>query len=118
MSVSKVFRRLAATAVLTIAMTGAATVAASPPAHAAGFPPVGSVVCHVGPVSGTRCGTVTAVNVAIVYPNGTVYHVFLYSACAQPGDGGAPIYRASTGAQVGTVLGSVGQCRTAGLPLP
>lgn len=118
MSVSRVFRRLAATVLLTIALTGAATVAGSAPARAAGFPPVGSTVCHLGPVSGLRCGVVTAVNVTIVHPGGTVYHVFLYNACAQPGDGGAPIYQPSTGAQIGTVLGTVGQCRTAGLPLP
>jgi hypothetical protein len=44
--------------------------------------------------------------------------VFLYNACAQPGDGGAPIYQPSTGLQIATILGTVGQCRTAGLPLP
>jgi hypothetical protein len=118
MSVSRVFRRLATSAVLTIALTGAATVAASAPAHAVTFPPVGSVVCHVGPTTGMRCGVVTQVNAVINYPDGAIYHVFLYTACSEPRDGGAPIFQSSTGVQVGTVLGRIGQCRTAGLPLP
>jgi streptogrisin B len=117
MPVSRVLRRLATSAVLTIALTGAAVVAAAP-AHAATNPPIGSVVCHVGPTTGTRCGVVTAVNATINYPGGTISGVFLYNACSAPRDGGAPIFRQSTGLQVGTVLGSVGQCRTAGLPLP
>jgi streptogrisin B len=109
-------RRLVTSAALAIALTGAGTVATAAPAQAAA-PPVGSVVCHAGPVSGLQCGVVTAVNVTINYPGGTLYGVFLYNACSQPGDGGAPIYRGSTGAQVGTVIGSIGPCRTAGLPL-
>lgn len=109
-------RRFVASAALAIALTAAGTVATAAPAQAA-TPPVGSAVCHVGPVSGLQCGTVTAVNVTITHPGGTVHGVFLYSACAQPGDGGAPIYQLSTGVQIGTVLGSVGACRTAGLPL-
>jgi streptogrisin B len=104
-------RRLAVPVAFAIAMI-AATAA---PAQAAA-PPVGSTVCHLGPVSGLRCGIVTAVNVTINHPGGPIFGAFLYNACAQPGDGGAPIYLPSTGAQVGTVLGSVGICRTAGLP--
>jgi streptogrisin B len=118
MSVSRVFRRLATLAVLMIALIGAGTVAAAPAAHAASWPPVGSTVCHVGRVSGTLCGVVTAVNVVIAHPDGSIDRVFLYNACAQPGDGGAPIFRVSPWVQIGTVLGTVGQCRTAGLPLP
>jgi streptogrisin B len=110
------FRRLMTSAALAIALTGAGTMATAAPAHAA-VPPVGSVVCHAGPVSGLQCGPITAVNVTINYPGGTVFGAFLYNACSQPGDGGAPIFRLSTGAQVGTVLGAVGPCRTAGLPL-
>lgn len=110
-------RRLAASTGLAVALTVAGTVATAAPAQAA-VPTVGSTVCHVGPVSGLQCGIVTAVNVGIRYPDGTMYFAFLYNACAQPGDGGAPIFQPSAGVQVGTVIGSVGGCRTAGLPLP
>src|SRR5918997_599749 len=87
MSVSRVFRRLVTLAVRMVALIGAGTVAASSPAHAASWPPVGSTVCHVARVSGTLCGVVTAVNVVIAYPDGSTDRVFLYNACAQPGDG-------------------------------
>lgn len=118
MRVSNGFRRLVTAALIAIALTGAAAIAVPTPAQAATFPPVGSVVCHVAPVSGVRCGVVTNVNLAILHADGTIVRVFAYNACALPGDGGAPIFRQSNGTQVGTIFGTLGPCRTAGLPLP
>ncbi|HEY8475150.1 MAG TPA: hypothetical protein VIL37_21370 [Natronosporangium sp.] len=109
-------RRFLTSVGLAAVLAGAGVVTTATPAQAA-VPPVGSVVCHVGRVSGLQCGTVTAINVTISFPGGPVHGVFLYTASAQPGDSGAPIYAMSSGDQIGTVLGSVGG-RTAGLPLP
>lgn len=103
------FRRFASALALALALF--ATPAA--PAHAASLPPIGSTVCHSGPVTGWHCGTLTATNVTIVYPDGVVYGAFRYSACSAPGDQGAPVYHGS--AQIGTVLGGSG-CQTYGLP--
>jgi hypothetical protein len=110
-------RRLAVSVGLAVVLTGAGAVATAAPAQAATFPPIGTVVCHIGPVSGPQCGAVTAVNVTIRHADGTLYRVFTYNACTFPGDRGASIFLPSTGAQIGTVFGSVGVCRTAGLPI-
>jgi hypothetical protein len=120
MSIPRSVRRLLgpAAAAAAVTLTAGLTLGPATPAHAATMPPVGSVVCHVGPVSGLRCGTVVAVNVVINFPDGSTYQLFRYSACSQPGDAGAPVYQLSTGEQVGTVFGFGGSsCQTFALPL-
>lgn len=105
--------RFASALILALALTLVAAPAA--PAQAAVLPPIGSTVCHSGPVTGWQCGTLTDVNLTVVYPGGVVYGVFRYRACSAPGDGGAPVYHGDT--QIGTVLGGSG-CQTFGLPTP
>ncbi|HEY8372590.1 MAG TPA: S1 family peptidase [Pseudonocardiaceae bacterium] len=76
--------------------------------------PVGAQVCMSGAVSGLRCGRIEAKNQVIYYPGGPVYGVTRTNICAQPGDGGAPVF-SGTQAQ-GLVLGGSG-CTTYFVPI-
>lgn len=68
-------------------------------------PVVGSSMCHIGRVSGMSCGTVTAVNVSVNYPDGTVSGLFSSSARSEPGDAGGPAFT-SGGKALGFIVGA------------
>ncbi|MDJ1134545.1 S1 family peptidase [Streptomyces iconiensis] len=52
-------------------------------------PLIGLSVCQSGRATGWQCGTVTAVNVSVNYPEGTVHGLFRTTLCAAPGESGA-----------------------------
>ncbi|MFC6883545.1 MULTISPECIES: S1 family peptidase [Actinomadura] len=79
----------------------------------AGYPSVGQRICRSGPLTGVRCGTVTATNLTINFPEGTINGVARTNICIDPPElPGAP-YFAGTMA-VGLELGSGGSCSTGG----
>ena len=53
--------------------------------------PVGATVCKSGIATGWRCGTVTAKNVTVNFPSGTVRGLTRTSACAADGDSGGSV---------------------------
>ncbi|GAA0212680.1 hypothetical protein GCM10010492_08070 [Saccharothrix mutabilis subsp. mutabilis] len=71
--------------------------------------PVGGTVCMVSPTTGRRCGTVTAKNATVTFPQGTISGLTRVNLCAQPGDQWAAL-TSGTQAQ-GHVLGGSG-CST------
>jgi streptogrisin B len=80
----------------------------------AGRPVVGQRVCRSGPTTGLRCGSVTAVNVTINFPEGTVTGVTRTNICTEPGDGpGAPYFSGSTALGLG--IGGSGNCTSGGV---
>lgn len=76
-------------------------------------PPVGSYVCATGPTSGTACGTITAYDLTINYPKGTVRGLIGTDVCTHPGDSGAPLYVAEN-----TAVGILSGGRTVGCSHP
>lgn len=50
--------------------------------------PVGAAVCRSGATTGYRCGTITAKNVTVNYPQGATYGLNRSSACVGFGDSG------------------------------
>lgn len=50
--------------------------------------PVGAAVCRSGATTGYRCGTITAKNVTVNYPQGATYGLTRSSACVGFGDSG------------------------------
>ncbi|WP_406387712.1 S1 family peptidase [Streptomyces sp. NBC_00887] len=75
-------------------------------------PTVGQSVCHVGRVTGYRCGTVTAVNVTVNYPEGVVSGLFRSNICSEPGDVGGPAFAGSTA--LGVIVATTGNCAAGG----
>ncbi|MET7368770.1 S1 family peptidase [Streptomyces sp. NPDC005566] len=75
-------------------------------------PTVGQSVCHVGRVTGYRCGTVTAVNVTVNYPEGVVSGLFRSNICSEPGDVGGPAFAGSTA--LGVIAATTGTCAAGG----
>ncbi|XVV02328.1 S1 family peptidase [Actinosynnema sp. CA-248983] len=71
--------------------------------------PVGGTVCMVSPTTGRRCGTVTAKNATVTFPQGTISGLTRVNLCAQTGDQWAAL-TSGTQAQ-GHVLGGSG-CST------
>ena len=51
-------------------------------------PPVGASVCKSGRTTGFTCGTITALNQTVVYPEGIVYGLVRHTACVEGGDSG------------------------------
>jgi alpha-lytic protease prodomain-containing protein/trypsin len=51
-------------------------------------PPVGATVCKSGRTTGFTCGTITALNETVVYPEGTIYGLVRHTACVEGGDSG------------------------------
>jgi hypothetical protein len=51
-------------------------------------PPVGATVCKSGRTTGYTCGTITALNQTVVYPEGIVYGLVRHTACVEGGDSG------------------------------
>lgn len=74
---------------------------------------VGESVTRRGSTTGTRSGTVTALNVTVHYSGGgTVRGMIQTNVCAEPGDSGGPLYDRSTA--IGLTSGGSGNCRTGG----
>ncbi|MFF8811077.1 S1 family peptidase [Streptomyces pactum] len=78
----------------------------------AAFPVVGQSLCHLGRVTGIHCGTVSAVNVSVNYPEGTVTGLFRSTICSEPGDVGGPAFSGTTA--LGFIVSGSGNCRTGG----
>ncbi|MGI5419053.1 S1 family peptidase [Actinomadura luteofluorescens] len=79
----------------------------------AGRPVVGQRVCRSGPTTGVRCGSVTAINVTVNFPEGTITGLARTTVCTEPGDSpGAPYFSGTTA--VGLGIGGVGDCASGG----
>jgi len=79
-------------------------------------PFVGESVTRKGSTTGTRTGTVTALNVTVRYsghPGGTVSGLTQTNACAEGGDSGGPFYDGSRA--LGLTSGGSGDCRSGGI---
>jgi hypothetical protein len=75
--------------------------------------PVGGTVCLLGRVSGWHCGIITAKNITVTFPWGTVTGLTRTTVCVEPGDAGAAFL---TGDQAqGVLFGGTGNCRTGGV---
>jgi Alpha-lytic protease prodomain/Trypsin len=77
-------------------------------------PPVGATVCKSGRTTGFTCGTITALNQTVAYPEGTVSGLVRHTACVEGGDsGGANIsagyYALGVTSGAATVKGT-GEC--------
>ncbi|MFI7680578.1 S1 family peptidase [Actinophytocola sp. NPDC049390] len=81
-------------------------------------PPVGSSVCYSSPMTGWRCGSVTAINQTVCYPQGCVTGLIRTSMCPGPGSSGAPVVTnpgsGTTVRAVGLVAGASGNCTSGG----
>jgi streptogrisin B len=76
---------------------------------------VGESVKRAGSTTGTRRGTVTALNVSVRYVGrggGTVSGMIQTTVCAEPGDSGGPLYDGTKA--LGVTSGGSGDCRTGG----
>jgi streptogrisin C len=73
---------------------------------------VGTPICKSGMTTQVTCGVVTAKNVTVNYPQGTVFGLGQHSACAEPGDSGGSTYTPNGIAQGMTSGGQMigGQC--------
>lgn len=79
----------------------------------AGSPVVGQRVCRSGPTTGVRCGSVTAINVTVRFPEGTITGLARTTLCTEPGDTpGAPYFSGTTA--VGLGIGGIGDCASGG----
>lgn len=74
---------------------------------------VGASVCKLGSTTGTTCGTITAKNVTVNYPQGTVSGLTRTTLCAEPGDSGGPVFAGTQGQ--GIVSGGSGNCAFGGV---
>jgi hypothetical protein len=91
---------------LVLGLLFAVLTVAAPSASAATRPYVGMPVCKDGSTTGWTCGTVTAVNVTVCYPQGCVTGLARTNMYAAPGDGGAPVYYRTE--LIGHVVGTAG----------
>ncbi|KAB1910090.1 S1 family peptidase [Micromonospora sp. AMSO31t] len=74
---------------------------------------VGEAVRRTGSATGTKSGTVTALNVTVRYQGGgTVRGMIQTTVCAEPGDSGGPLYDGTRA--LGITSGGSGDCRTGG----
>jgi hypothetical protein len=74
--------------------------------------PVGGAVCRLDRTVGVRCGTVTAKNQTVNWPEGAVFGLTRTNVCAEPGNGGIVFL---SGNQVqGVPLGGSGNCTSGG----
>ncbi|WP_433464972.1 S1 family peptidase [Spirillospora sp. CA-128828] len=80
---------------------------------AAGRPVVGQRVCRSSLITGLHCGSVTAVNVSVNFPEGVITGLASTNICTEPGDSpGAPYFAGATA--VGIAIGGVGDCSSGG----
>lgn len=81
-------------------------------------PSVGSSVCYSSPATGWRCGTVTALNQTVCYPEGCTSGMIRTTLCPEGGASGAPVVTnpgsGTTVRAVGLVAGSSGNCTSGG----
>lgn len=75
--------------------------------------PVGAAVCMAGSTTGVRCGTITATNQTIAFPQGTLYGMTRTNLCRATGDSGAPVYHQDQ--LQGLVSGGSGSCAAGGV---
>jgi streptogrisin D len=73
---------------------------------------VGQSVTRRGSTTGTRSGTVTALNVTVRYAEGVVRQMIQTTVCAEPGDSGGPLYAGTVA--LGLTSGGSGNCQTGG----
>lgn len=83
------------------------------PITAFGAPTVGRPIQRLGRTTGLRSGTITAVNVTVTFPEGTLTGLARTSACTEPGDSGGPVFSADTG--LGLLVGGSGSCTSGGI---
>lgn len=76
-------------------------------------PTVGQRIFRSGSTSGLRDGEVTALDVTVNYPEGTVGGLIESDVCAEPGDSGGPMF--SEGIALGVTSGGSGDCRSGGI---
>ena len=79
---------------------------------------VGQAVCRSGSTTGWWCGTVTATNQTVCYPQGCVSQMIRTTVCAQPGDSGGPLVSnpglGTTVTAKGLTSGGSGSCLLGG----
>jgi streptogrisin C len=73
---------------------------------------VGASVCRSGSTTGWHCGTISARNSSVTYPQGTVSGLIRTNVCAEPGDSGGSLI-AGNQAQ-GVTSGGSGNCSSGG----
>lgn len=88
--------------------TGSGTV----PVRGAQPAPVGAAACHHGATSGWHCGTITARNQTVQFPEGALTGLIRTNICAEPGDLGAPLI--AGGQAQGILIGGSGNCSSGG----
>lgn len=81
-------------------------------------PTVGMSVCYSSPATGWRCGSITATNQTVCYPEGCIFQVFRMNICAEAGADGAPVVtNPGSGTEVravGLIIGGSGNCSAGG----
>lgn len=82
------------------------------PFHGSTEAPVGSAVCLAGLSTGYHCGTITARNVTVAFPTGTVTGLARTTVCTEPGDAAATFV--SNGQAQGVLIGASGNCTSGG----
>ncbi|MFG2738341.1 S1 family peptidase [Streptomyces carpaticus] len=75
-------------------------------------PVVGQTVERSGSTTGRHSGTVTALNVSVTYPQGTVRGTIQTTVCAEPGDSGGALFSGNTAH--GLTSGGSGNCSSGG----
>ena len=79
----------------------------------AGSPAVGQRICRSSPVTHVQCGSVTAIDVTVNLPDGTVTGLATSTICAEPGDApGAPYFSGTTA--IGLEVTAQGDCSSGG----
>ncbi|MCW2903551.1 MAG: peptidase alpha-lytic pro domain protein [Streptosporangiaceae bacterium] len=74
---------------------------------------VGQRVCRSGLTTGVRCGTVTALNQTVNFPEGTLTGLVRTNVCSEPGDSGGPFFSGTTA--LGLTVGGSGNCSSGGV---
>jgi streptogrisin D len=73
---------------------------------------VGQAACRSGSTTHVHCGSVTATNASVTYPQGTVTGLIRTNICAEPGDSGGSLYSGTTA--LGMTSGGSGNCTSGG----
>lgn len=78
----------------------------------------GMAVCSSNPVTEWQCGTITAINQTVCYPQGCVTQLARANMCSAPGSSGAPVVTnpgsGTTVHAVGFISGGSGNCSSGG----
>jgi streptogrisin D len=78
----------------------------------AGDPLAGQAVCRSGLTTGLRCGSTTAVNQTVNFPDGVRTGLVRTTVCSEPGDSGGPFFSGTTA--LGLTIGGTGNCTSGG----